>query len=266
MDIGTAKPDPATRRRVPHHMIDLVDPADDFTAAEFQTRGRRTLADLRKRGVRAILAGGSGLHFRALVDPMSFAPRDDDVKEQLEASSHDELVQELTAADPAASAHVDLANPRRVMRSVEVLRAAGVTPSERAYTAEHDALLRYEPLLPVVALGVDPGDALALRVDTRLAGMLAAGLLAEVAGLRSRMGRTASQAVGYKELMPVVEGRLELGDGVAATRAATLALAKRQRTYFRRDPRIRWIPWHHDASVRIDRAGAVLEQETGWSS
>jgi tRNA dimethylallyltransferase len=260
MDIGTAKADAAMQSRVPHHLLDLVDPAKDFTVAEFQEAGRAALDDIRRRSQQAVIVGGSGLHFRSLVDPMTFAPSDPEVRATLEASSHADLVVELVAADPEAESHVDLANPRRVIRAVEVLRLTGQTPTARAGTPEYKALRRYEPLHPVTAVGFDPGAALVARVADRFDAMMRAGLLDEVEALAPCLGRTARQAVGYKQLLPVLSGAATLADAREDAIAATLSLAKRQRTFFRRDPRIRWLPWQDHAVARSQAAIAALQE------
>ena len=265
MDVGTAKPTAAERARVPHHLLDLADPAEEFTAAEFQRAGRRFLEDLAGRGVPAVIVGGSGLHFRALVDPLEFPPHDPEVRRSVEALSPGETVAELLAADPAAGACLDLANPRRVARAVEVLRLTGFTPSARAQGDSAAAVRAYRPLLPVVAVGFDPGPQLRGRVEARLDAMLAAGLLDEVRGLAPVLGRTAAQAVGYRQLLPVVRGEASLEEGRARAAAATWALAGRQRTFFRRDPRLRWVEWHDDPGRRAAAARAVFE-EAGWTS
>lgn len=266
MDIGTAKPDAATCVRVPHHLINLVEPEETFAVAEYQAAGRTVLGDLASGHTAAVIAGGSGLHFRALVDPMSFAPTEPGLRSQLEATPGADLVAELLDHDPDAGAHVDLANPRRVLRAVETYRLTGMTPSHRAGTAEAEALRSYTPRMPLVALGVDPGDTLPIRVTNRFDAMLAAGLLAEVAALAPRLGRTARQAVGYKELLPVVRGEVSIEHGRASAIQATLGLAKRQRTFFRRDPRIRWLAWHDDPDERVSAARRALEEVETWTS
>ncbi|MBN2113766.1 MAG: tRNA (adenosine(37)-N6)-dimethylallyltransferase MiaA [Acidimicrobiia bacterium] len=265
MDIGTAKPRPAEQARVRHHLIDLVDPATSFSVAGFQRAGRAVLADLAERGVPALVVGGSGLHFRALVDPLEFPPHDPAVRRDVEAVSAEQAAAELLAADPAVGARVDLANPRRVARALEVYRLTGATPSAR-FAGEGAAAVRaYLPLLPVVAVGLDPGEALRTRVEERLDAMLAAGLLEEVARLAPRLGRTAAQAVGYKQLLPVVRGEASLEEGRARAAAATWALARRQRTFFQRDPRIRWLRWD-DEAVRREAAARIALEEAGWTS
>ena len=266
MDIGTAKPDLAVRRRVTHHLIDLVDPSDELTVGDFRRRGLPVLDRLARAGTPAVVSGGSGLHFRSLVDPMSMAPSDPVVRAALEATPPPDLAVELLAADPHAGGHVDLANPRRVLRAVEILRLTGVTPSQRAQTTEYRDLRNYRPERAFVAVGVDPGDAMADRVTARFDAMIDTGLLDEVAALAPRLGRTARHAVGYAQLLPVVAGEVAPAAGREAAIRATLSLVKRQRTFFRRDPRLRWISWHDDPAERLSRALDVLEQEPAWIS
>jgi tRNA dimethylallyltransferase len=265
MDLGTAKPTPGQQARVRHHLLDLADPAAPFSVAEFQRAGREALADLARRGVPALIVGGSGLHFRALVDPLEFPPHDPEVRREVEALTRDEALTALLSADPSASAVVDLANPRRVARALEVHRLTGLTPSARAASAAAAAVRAYRPLLPVVAVGLDPGQALRRRVEARFDAMLGGGLLEEVRRLAPHLGATAAQAVGYKELLPVVRGETTLEEGRRRAVAATWALAGRQRTFFRRDPRIRWQEWDDDPARRATAARTVFE-EAGWTS
>lgn len=238
MDIGTAKPDPEERRRVRHHMIDVVDPEERFTVAEFRRMARRTLAGSQSELI--LIVGGSGLHFRAVVDPMTFRPGDVEVRRAVLDTPLDDLVEELLDADPAAGEHVDLANPRRVQRSVESLRMDGLTPSARAATAERRQLDGYLPELDFIGFGLDRDD-VERAVAARLAQMRRRGFLDEVRNLAPRLGPTASQAVGYRQLLPVVRGERSDDEGFLAAERATMRLVKRQRTYFRRDPRLSWV-------------------------
>jgi tRNA dimethylallyltransferase len=257
MDIGTAKASRDEQRRVPHHMIDLVEPEVEFTVADFQEAARALL----DRPM--ILVGGSGLHFRAVVDPMTFPSSDPEVRAELEALEDDRAVAELLSADPAAADIVDLTNPRRVVRALEVHRLTGATPTDRAAGEEAEALRSYRASIEFAAVGLDPGPALEQRVTERLDRMLDDGLLEEVEELARHLGRTASQAVGYKQLLPVVEGTVPLEEGVAAAKRATLRLAKHQRTYFRRDPRIVWVPWEQDPRFRYERVRTALGEVLG---
>ncbi len=255
MDIGTAKPDVIEQRGIRHHMIDVVDPESEFSVAEFRRQARLVMASADSP---IIITGGSGLHFRALVDPMSFAPTDTDLRSELEGSHLSDLVAELTAADAAAGSEVDLANRRRVVRAVEILRLSGETPSGRATTVEAKKLREYRPEIDFTAVGLDAEDATKTRVEGRIAQMRVDGLTDEVRGLLDRMGRTARGAVGYRELADHLEGNTSEDDAYRVSAGNTTKLARRQRTWFRRDPRIRWILWAESVDERTERTLEAL--------
>lgn len=266
MDIGTAKVSIGEQAEIPHHMIDLVPPEVDYTVADFQEAGRRAMGDVLSRHVPLIIAGGSGLYFRSLVDPLEFPPFDPGVRAAVESMGHEAARAELLAADPSAGAHVELDNLRRVRRAVEILRLGAGGPSERANRPASVHVRNYIPEVPFSAVGVDPGDRLADRVLERIDRMIGAGLLDEVAGLSDRLGRNASRAVGYRQMIPVARGDVGLEQGKADTFKATMALARRQRTYFGRDPRIRWLEWSEDPDVRCRTARQAIEEMQPWSS
>lgn len=255
MDIGTAKPTVGQRERVVHHLIDVVEPDVPFTVADSQRIGR-TVIDSAQRPT--IIAGGTGLAFRAIVDPLEFPGEDPALRSELEELSIEALQGRLLGVDPAAAEHIDLANPRRLVRALEVFGVSGLTPSQRAATPAAAAVRSYEPRYPFRAVGLDPGPGLEGRVVARFDEMLQAGLLEEVAEVAPRLGRTAAQAVGYKELLPVVAGERTITDARADAIAATLSVAGNQRTYFRRDPRIVWLEWDDDAGVRLERVRREL--------
>ena len=255
MDIGTAKPTLIERRGVEHHLIDVADPEEEFTVAQYRRLGREVIEEA---AVPLIITGGSGLHFRALVDPMSFAPTDDELRADLEERSLDELAARLLEADPGAGSHVDLANKRRVVRALEIVELTGETPSQRAHSAEAEDLRRYVPDVEFTAVGVDPGGTLDERVESRLAEMRQGGLLEEVAKLEHRLGRTARSAVGYREILEHLAGRISLDEAFDAIGQNTRRLARKQRTWFQRDPRIRWIPWMEDTADRVDRVMEIF--------
>jgi len=266
MDIGTAKPSKAVRARVVHHMIDVAEPSDGFSVMEFQRQGRRALDDGQHTDARTIIVGGSGLHFRSIVDPLTFAPTDAQIRIELEAMSLDELRETLLGIDSTAPEVLDMHNPRRVIRAIEVWRISGQTPSERAGSVESEAVRAYRPLIEHVSFGFDPVDLSSERIEERFRTMLEEGLLEEVEALAAVIGRTASQAVGYKELLRVVSGDKEIGAASAETIRATRALVRRQRTFFRRDPRIEWIPWQDDEHARIESAVNHIGEVAGWTS
>jgi tRNA dimethylallyltransferase len=264
MDIGTAKPSSEDRAEVPHHLIDIADPADAFSVAEFQGAGRKVIAEGQAAGEKLLIVGGSGLHFRALVDALDFPPSDPLIRAEIEAMPLPEAVQHLLVADTQAGSLVDLANPRRVVRALEVFRVTGATPTARSTTPEAEAIRSYRGLWPVVGIGVDPGPALGDRIRQRFLAMLAAGLQAEVEALAPRLGVTAAQGVGYRELLRVVRGEWTLDRATRTAIAATASLARRQRTFHRRDPRVRWMEWDDEPSL-VAGAATVLE-EAGWTS
>ena len=251
MDIGTAKPSLDDQALVPHHMIDVVEPEVTYTVAQFQERARGAIDGI---AAPIVIAGGSGLHFRAVVDPLEFPPSDEAVRAELDKQSHATLRQRLLELDPDAEPFVDLANPRRVIRAVEIAELTGEVPSVRAQSREARMVQNYQPLRDFVGFGLDCGPDLAEAVAARLVSMRVAGLSREVAELADRLGPTAATAVGYRQLLPVVRGDLDEDQGYDDARRATMALAKRQRTFFRRDPRIRWISATEDAVATIMEA------------
>jgi tRNA dimethylallyltransferase len=242
MDIGGAKPTLADRRRVPHHLVDVAEPDEAFTVAEYQRLARTAIQDIRSRGRRALLVGGSGLYFRAIVDDLAFPPTDAGTRSTLEDEAAlvgaGRLHRRLEALDPAAARRIDPDNVRRTIRALEVPALTG-----RPFSSFSDAWGVYPPDR-VRAAGVElPRDVLAKRIEARVRGQLAAGFVEEVRGLLGRgLGRSPSarQAIGYAEVSRFLAGETTLDEAVAATVKRTKALARRQMAWFRRDPRIRW--------------------------
>lgn len=265
MDVGTAKPSRASRERIQHHMIDVADPETDFSVAEFQRQGRMILESISASGDRVLVVGGSGLHYRSVLDPMTFAPTDPSIRSELEKMTLDELQRELLSIDSNASDVVDMQNQRRVVRAIEVWRITAVTPSERAASSEAVAVREYRALVEHVSFGCDAGEATTARIRTRFEAMLADGLVAEVEGLAPILGRAASQAVGYSQVLTAIRGETSLPEAAENAIAATNRLVKRQRTYFRRDPRIEWMPWQDSESARIELAIDRIGEATGWT-
>jgi tRNA dimethylallyltransferase len=241
MDIGTAKPTLAERAEVPHHLIDLVDPSEEFTVAQFQRAHEQVLADLAGRGRRAILVGGTGLYHRVVVDGLTLPGEWPDVRAGLEAEAarigSPALHTRLAELDPAAAARMEPTNQRRVVRALEVCLGSG-----RPFSSFGPGLDAYPPS-PVTQIGLRwDRDALAPRIERRVADMVAAGLVAEVERvLASGMSRTARQALGYKEIVDHLEGRCTLDEAVEAVVVRTRQFAVRQLRWFRRDPRVRWV-------------------------
>lgn len=244
MDIGTAKPSQGQRAAVRHHLIDLVGPSEPFSVAAYQARGRAAVAEIAGRGRRTLLAGGSGLYFRALVDDLRFPGTDAATRTLLETELQvigaPHLYARLADLDPAAAAKIEPANTRRTVRALEVAAISGRPFSDFAQRWD-----RY-PTHRVRAAGLDvPREVLAARIRARVHRMLEAGWLDEVRGLVGRgfgAWLTSTQAIGYAELALHLQGRNSLEDAVELTVKRTKNLARRQAAWFRRDPRIRWFP------------------------
>ena len=242
MDVGTAKPSPEERAGVPHHLVDVADPAEPFSVARFQAMARETLAGIRARGHPALLVGGSGLYFRAVVDDLEFPGTDPVVRRALEAEAAalgaQRLHRRLAEVDPPAAAAMDPSNARRAVRALEVAALTG-----RPFSSFARAWDRY-PGDRVRAAGVTMSpDVLRARIEARVRRQLEEGLLDEVWGLLDRgFGSfvTASQAIGYLEVAQHLAGRLTLAEAAERMVRRTRALARRQMAWFRRDPRIRW--------------------------
>lgn len=244
MDIGTAKPTPAEQAEVPHHLLDLLDPWEDATVAWFQQEARSALARIEARGSRALLVGGTGLYLQAVVDDLDIPGQHPEVRAALEAEPDTaSLYARLRALDPVAAARTQPGNRRRIVRALEVTLGSGrpfssFGPGVHAHPAS---------AFTMVGLSVDQG-VLAERIAARYQAQMAAGFLDEVRRLVEHPGglsRTARQALGYKELLEHLDGVLSLEDAVDLAVRRTRRFARRQRAWFRRDPRITWL----DATV-----------------
>ncbi len=236
MDVGTAKPSFEDRAAVPHHLLDIADPAEPFTVAMFQRSARAAVAEIRDRGALPLYVGGSGLYLRAVVDELSLPPTDPAIRARLEAIVPDELFARLKEQDPDAAAAIEAANTRRVIRALEVIEITGAP-----FSTFRGEWQRFSPIA-IAGLQV-PIEVLTERVRERAVGMLASGLLEEVrvllaAGYREAL--TASKAIGYAQAIELLEGRLDADDFVEATTRATTRYARRQMSWFRRDPRVVW--------------------------
>jgi tRNA dimethylallyltransferase len=248
MDVGTATPAPELRARVPHHLIDVLDPSEDVTVAAFQHRARATLADVAARGALPLLVGGSGLYFRAVVDDLRFPPRAPDIRRSLEAELDaegvDALYERLCDVDPVAAERIDRANARRIVRALEVVRLTG-----RPFS-DNDSWDRYESIfdLAVAGLRLDR-DELKRRIEERVGEMLAAGLVDEVRRVESAgLGETARQALGYRQVLERPTASTE--ELRAAIASATARFARRQESWFNADPRVTWFDASHGSLAR----------------
>jgi tRNA dimethylallyltransferase len=256
MDVGTAKPTPAERARVRHHLIDVAEPSESFSVARYQALARDAVEQIRSRGGRVLLAGGTVLYLRAVVDDLAFPATDPALRRELEQEADRVgalgMYERLVTSDPIAAEKIQPGNVRRVVRALEVTRLTG-----RPFSSFAAAWERYDPER-VRAAGVRmPRDILWKRIEARVMDQLDAGLLDEVRALVDRgFGGwlTSAQAIGYAEFAEHVSGRMTLDDAVAATVKRTKALARRQLAFLRRDPRIRWF------EAGADGAGALVDE------
>jgi tRNA dimethylallyltransferase len=241
MDVGTAKPTPEERVRVRHHLLDVLEPEEEASVAWFQATAREAIAEIRERGRIPLLVGGSGLYFRAIVDPLEFPPTDVALRQRLQTRWEGDPAAAhalLTDRDPAAAALIEPGNLRRSVRALEVLELTGRPFSDwrRAWDSYTSV---YDPLC-VIGVGVDREE-LARRIDARVDAMVARGLIAECRRLvRRPLSPTARQAIGYAEVFDALEGRTSLEDAIERTKIRTRRYAVRQQRWFAADPRVRW--------------------------
>ncbi len=256
MDIGTAKVTAADRARIAHHGLDLVDPDQPFSAADFRAAALSALAGIGARGGLAILVGGTGLYLRAVARGVALdeTGRDAALRGQLETRLRGEglhvLVAQLRSAAPAVAAQTDLANPRRVVRALERVTVVGdrPPPAPRGYPARS----------VWIGLNLDAAEN-ARRIEARAGAEFAGGLLDEAQTLRARFDPTLPpfSAVGYREAFAVLDGVLSVEQAVERTARRTRQLARRQRTWFRAEPEIQWF----DASTDQTPAAVVLANQ-----
>ncbi len=256
MDVGTAKPSPAEQARVPHHLIDIADPSEDFSVVRFQAAAREAIAGIEARGRRALLVGGTGLYLQAVIDDLRFPGEDLELRAAVDArigtNGLPDAYAELAARDPVAAGRIEPDNRRRIVRALEVIELTG-----RPFSSFGPGIGgRHRPVVAVriAGLRLDP-EAASNRIEARIAAMAAGGLEAEVRTLAAApWSRTARQAIGYKEVLGYLTGDVpSLDAALELTAQRSRVFARRQRAWFRRDERIEWF----DANTAPD-AGAVV--------
>jgi tRNA dimethylallyltransferase len=259
MDVGTAKLPEGERRGIPHHLLDLFEVTEPATVALFQGWAREAIADIRDRDATPVLVGGSALYTRAILDRFEFPGTDDSLRRELEAElervgSH-ALHERLAGVDPEAAAQILPDNGRRVVRALEVVALTG-----RPFSASLPRLEYADALTVQIGVDIDR-PTLDERIARRVEEMFAGGFVEEVEALLARglaEGRTASRAIGYREVTGYLAGDRSLAEAIEQTTVATRRFARRQDSWFRKDPRIVWVA--HDDPDRVDKAVEAVER------
>lgn len=257
MDVGTAKPTRAEQDEVPHHLIDVADPWEDYSVARFQAEARDALADIAARGRRAVLVGGTGLYLRAVIDDLEIPAQFPEVRAELEAEPDIRALHaRLVELDPVAAARTEPDNRRRIVRALEVCLGSG-----RPFSS-YGPGLESHPTGGIPQVGIRlPAPTVAERIEARYTRQLADGFLAEVdrlIALDQPLSRTAGQALGYRELLAHRRGELSLDEAVDLAVRRTRRFARRQRVWFRRDPRITWVDSELDPAEATEQVVSQL--------
>jgi tRNA dimethylallyltransferase len=266
MDIGTAKVTPEEMQGIPHHMVDVLEPWESCSAARYVQEADPILQDILARGKTAIVVGGTGLYVDALIQGRSFAPypstgKRQALEQEADEKGMEEMLRQLQAVDPDSAARLHVRDRKRILRALEVYQETGKT------ITQHDLETRqvpdkYDPIW--IGLTFEPRQVLYDRIDLRVDRMLEQGLLREIEALLNQgipTTATALQAIGYKEFFPVLTGKIPLETAVETVKQESRRYAKRQLTWFRRNPKIYWILQQAgqdpDEVLRLARAHAA---------
>lgn len=252
MDVGTAKVPVAERRGIPHHLIDVLDIDEPAAVAQFQKRARDAIANCRDRGVPAVLVGGSALYTRAVLDRFEFPGTDDAIRakweERLLDLGAEALHAQLATEDPVAATAVLPTNGRRIVRALEVIELTG-----KPFSATLPRLDYFYENAHQVGIEI-PRETLDDRIARRVVAMFEDGLVEEVRALapKLRESRTAAAAIGYQQVLAFLDGEISEAEAMLMTVQATRRFARRQDSWFKKDPRITWLPY--DAPDLVERA------------
>lgn len=246
MDIGTAKPTAEQRARVPHHLIDLVGPDEEFSVAIYRERAEAVIDDLFRRGRRPLLVGGSGLYVRAVTGKwgMTLAPRDAALRKRMQDEAREKGIEalhtRLAGIDPETAAKISSRDEKRIIRALEVFETTG-SPMSHFHRLDRARQPKYNAVMIGLTL---PRSLLYARIEERIDRMMEAGLLEEVKSLREKgypSGLVSMKALGYSHLLSYLEGEVDLETAVKLFKRNTRRFAKRQMTWFRAEPGIHWL-------------------------
>ena len=253
MDIGTAKPTPAERAEIPHHLIDVVDPNQTFTVARFVELADQVIADAGARGVPLIATGGTPLYYKALFEGLfEGPPADEELRARLREQGGEELYRRLREVDPHAAQRIHANDTKRLIRALEVYELTG-RPISSFQTEWADATTRH----PATWVGLHwDKEPLNRRINARVKSMLAAGWLEETHRLLEQytaLSPTAAEATGYHELIQHLRGKMTLDQATEQIKIATRQLARRQMKWFRRFANVQWFPGDAGTEQNVDR-------------
>ncbi|MGH9616550.1 MAG: tRNA (adenosine(37)-N6)-dimethylallyltransferase MiaA [Acidobacteriaceae bacterium] len=261
LEIGTAKPSPEERARIPHHMLDVVSPDQPYTAGDYARDARASLGEIVARVNLPIVAGGTGLYLRALIDGLFPGPRRFEnlrvrLREIEKKRGSGRLARILRRLDPVSAARIHENDTPKLVRAIEVTLAAR-KPMSRQWEVGRDALRGFR----VLRLGLDPQrPALYARINQRAAGMFSRGLVEETGRLLAKYGEDCRplSSLGYKQAAMLLRGEISLEDGIAATQQGHRNYAKRQKTWFRREPDVHWLNGFGDDSAIVEEAASLI--------
>ena len=244
MEIATAAPTKSEQQGVPHHLVSILDPVEDFSVSRFCEMAKECISDITLRGRLPILCGGTGLYYSSLVDDLSFldAPADESIRSELYSRAEKEggeaLLRELAQFDPETAARLHPNHISRIVRAIEIYRISGMTLSQQNRMSKQNGS-RYDLLS--IGIGFEDREKLYGRINKRVDIMLGSGIIEEAKRSLSENMGTAAQAIGHKELAGYIAGVEPLGPAVERLKQQTRRYAKRQLTWFRRDGRINWL-------------------------
>jgi len=262
MEIGTAKPSAEERSRVPHHLIDIVEPSTAYTAGDYSRDARAAIAEIRSRGAMPIVAGGTGLYLRALLEGLFAGPqRNESLREELreavEADGPQALHARLKVLDPASAEKIHENDTPKIIRALEICLSMQ-QPMSAAWMQGRDPLLGYH----IVRIGLEPPrELLKERINQRAAAMFEQGLVEETRGLVEQFGEDCRPltSLGYAQAVAVLRGETEVTSAIKLAQAGHRQYAKRQRTWFRREPKVHWLQGFGNEAETIVSAIRVVE-------
>jgi tRNA dimethylallyltransferase len=263
LEIGTAKPTPGERRRVPHHLIDVASPTDSYTAGDYSRQARAAISGITSRGNLPIVTGGTGLYLRALIDGLFAGPeRSEPLRERLRLLTarrgEGALHRILRRLDPASAALIHANDTPKLIRAIEVGLTAG-KPMSQAWQEGRNRLRGYR----ILRIGLQPErKALYARINQRAEEMFADGLVAETEQLLAKYGNDCRplDSLGYKQAKSVLSGTMSMADAIHAAQQGHRNYAKRQGTWFRREPEVHWLTGFGDDERVREEAGELVER------